>query len=90
MESSYNINAVDVEETLFPVEQAGILQEIMVRRTKTASTNKRKKAEKVNDIDRYSLMDSSEEDLSPVDEHTLENIKGGVSIFLMVSKWTVI
>uniref|UniRef100_A0A0R3RW02 Tectonin beta-propeller repeat-containing protein 2 n=1 Tax=Elaeophora elaphi TaxID=1147741 RepID=A0A0R3RW02_9BILA len=72
--------AASVEETLFPVEQAGVLQEIMVRRTKTAPTNKRKKTENVNDIDRHSSIDSSEEDLGPVDEHMLKNIKGALTV----------
>lgn len=72
---------MDVEEILFPVEQTGILQEITVRRTKTASTSKQKKAGKMSDMDRQSLLDLSKEDLNPVDEYTLKNIKGGVQIF---------
>ncbi|VDO35236.1 unnamed protein product [Onchocerca flexuosa] len=72
---------MDIERTLFPDEQAGILQEIMVRRTKTIPTNKRKKTEKGKDIDGHNLLDSSKEDLIPVDECTLKNIKGGMSIF---------
>lgn len=81
MQSICSTDTVDVEETLFPVEQTGIIQEIMVRRTKTAPTSKRKKAEKSSDIDRCNSVNSSKEDLSPVDEHTLKNIKGGMSFF---------
>ncbi|CAG9539955.1 unnamed protein product [Cercopithifilaria johnstoni] len=82
----YDTDTVDVEETLFPVEQAGILQEIMVRRTKTAPASKRKKTKKVNDIDRHSSLDSSKEDLIPVDEHMLKNIKGALTIPLQSGK----
>ncbi|VBB27373.1 unnamed protein product [Acanthocheilonema viteae] len=86
VQSIYDTDSVDVGETLFPVEQAGILQEIMVRRTKTAPTSKRKKAEKVDDIDKHSSMDSSKEDLSPVDEYTLKSIKGALTIPLQSGK----
>uniref|UniRef100_A0A8R1XZ53 Tectonin beta-propeller repeat-containing protein 2 n=2 Tax=Onchocerca TaxID=6281 RepID=A0A8R1XZ53_ONCVO len=71
---------MDIEKTLFPDEQTGILQEIMVRRTKTIPTNKRKKIEKERDIDRHNLMDSSKEDLIPVDECTLKNIIGALTV----------
>ncbi|VDK69946.1 unnamed protein product [Litomosoides sigmodontis] len=82
----YDFCTVDVEETLFPIEQTGILQEIMVRRTKTVPTSKRKKAGKMNGIDGQSLMDSSKESLNPLDEHTLESIKGALTVHLRSDK----
>ncbi|KAK6108400.1 hypothetical protein QQG55_31965 [Brugia pahangi] len=84
MQSMCDADTVDVEKPLFPVEQSGILQEIMVRRTKTVLTCKRKKTGKVDDFDKSSLMDSSKEDLNPVDEHTLKNIKGALTIPLQI------
>uniref|UniRef100_A0AAF5RVH4 Tectonin beta-propeller repeat-containing protein 2 n=1 Tax=Wuchereria bancrofti TaxID=6293 RepID=A0AAF5RVH4_WUCBA len=84
MQSMCDTENVDVGKPLFPTEQSGILQEIMVRRTKTVLTCKRKKTEKVNDFDRSNLMDSSKEDLNPVDEHTLKNIKGALTIPLQI------
>ncbi|EFO22800.2 hypothetical protein LOAG_05685 [Loa loa] len=86
VQSICDAGIVDVERLLFPVEQAGILQEIMVRRTKTASASKRRKTEKVDNFDRHSLMDSTKEDLSPVDEHTLKNIKGALTIPLQIDE----
>uniref|UniRef100_A0A915Q7N9 Tectonin beta-propeller repeat-containing protein 2 n=1 Tax=Setaria digitata TaxID=48799 RepID=A0A915Q7N9_9BILA len=73
-------DSIDIEGVLFPVEQSGILQEIMVHRTKTAPSSKRKRAEKVKDINEQYLMVSCDEDLSPVDEHTLRNIRGALTI----------
>ncbi|KAM3717134.1 Tectonin beta-propeller repeat-containing protein [Dirofilaria immitis] len=85
-QSISDADIMDVGRTSFPVEQAGILQEIIVRRTKTVPINKRKKAEKGENIDAHSLTDSSKEDLSPVDECTLKNIRGALTIPVQIAK----
>lgn len=86
----HDADTVGVEGTAFPFEQSGILQEVMVRRTKKAPASKRKKNEEGKGTSEYNLMNSLNEDLSPIDEHALKNIVGGILVLYSLSVYGVI